>query len=77
MLFMSEPATFWNMAELPLKKRIQDLIFPEGLVYDCEDGFRTATLNKSYLLIKKIALAGDENPTMVAGARFELATPGL
>lgn len=77
MLFMSEPATFWNLAELPLKKRVQDLIFPEGLVYDCEEGFRTAVLNKSYLLMAEIAENNAENTTLVAPSGLEPLTPGL
>ena len=74
---MSEPVSYWNLASLPLKKRIQDLIFPNGLVYDCEDGFRTPVLNDSYLLIKEIALTGDENPNLVAATGFEPVTLGL
>lgn len=77
MLFMAEPETFWKLAELPLKKRIQDLIFPEGLVYDCEDGFRTPVLNKSYLLIQKIPADNAEIPCLVAASGFEPLTPGL
>ena len=65
LLFMSDPAMFWNLANLPLKKRIQDLVFPEGLVYDCKDGFRTPTLNNSYLLIEEIAENESKNPTLV------------
>jgi site-specific DNA recombinase len=77
LLFMSDPAMFWNLANLPIKKRIQDLIFPEGLVYDCMDGFRTPTLSNSYLLIKKIASEDAKNPTLVAASGFEPLTSGL
>ncbi len=77
LLFMSEPASYWNLASLPLKKRMQDLLFPEGLVYDCEEGFRTPVLSNTHLLIKEIALSGDENPTLVAPTRIELVTSGL
>ena len=77
LLFMSEPASYWNLASLSLKKRMQDLLFPEGLVYDCEEGFRTPVLSNTHLLIKEIALSGDENPTLVAPTRIELVTSGL
>ena len=77
LMFMSDPASFWNISGIDLKKRVQDVIFPEGLVYDCETGFRTPVLSESYLLIKEIALAGDENPNVVAPGRLELPTSGL
>lgn len=77
LLFMSDPAMFWNLANLPLKKRIQDLIFPEGLVYDCKDGFRTPTLSNSYLLMEEVAENEGKNPTLVAATGFEPVTSGL
>lgn len=52
MLFMSDPAAFWNIAGLETKKRIQDVLFTEGLVYDFDKGFEPPKLNKSYLLIE-------------------------
>lgn len=77
LMFMSEPASFWNLSGIELKKRVQDAIFPEGLVYDCEQGFITPVLSESYLLIKEIALAGDQNPNVVAPTRIELVTSSL
>ncbi len=77
LLFMSEPASYWNLASLPLKKRMQDLLFPEGLVYDCEEGFRTPVLSNTHLLIKEIALSGDENPSLVAATGIEPVTSSL
>lgn len=77
LMFMSEPASFWNLSGIELKKRVQDAIFPVGLTYDCEKGFRTPILSESYLLIKEIALAGDENPNVVAASGLEPLTPGL
>lgn len=77
LMFMSNPSSFWNISGIELKKRMQDTIFPEGLVYDCEAGFRTPVLSESYLLIKEIALSGDENPNLVAPTRIELVTSGL
>lgn len=77
LLFMSHPGKFWNLASLDVKKRIQDTVFPEGLVYDCDKGFGTAKLANSYLLIQEIALAGDSNSTLVAATGFEPVTLGL
>ncbi len=76
-LFMSDPSLFWNLANLPLKKRVQDLIFPIGLVYDCKDGFRTATLGKSYQLIAEISENEGKNPSVVAARGIEPLTSGL
>ena len=77
LLFMGNPASFWNLAPIEVKRRIQDAIFPEGLVYDCDTGFRTAKLAESYLLIKKIASEEAENPSLVVAAGIEPATLGL
>jgi len=77
LLFMSNPDLFWNQSGLEIKKRIQDSVFPEGLIYDCEEGFGTAKLSDSYLLIQEIALAGDSNPILVAATGFEPVTLGL
>lgn len=77
LLFMSNPASFWNLAPIEVKRRIQDAMFPDGLVYDCDKGFRTAKLAESYLLIKKIASEEAENPILVAASGLEPLTPGL
>ena len=77
MLFMSDPGLFWNIAHSPLKKQIQSIIFPEGLVYDCEEGFRTPVVCKSYLLINKIAQKGDFDSNLVAPTGLEPVTLGL
>jgi len=65
LLFMSDPGKFWNLAPLELKKRIQDTIFPEGLVYDFDKGFGTVKLANSYLLIQKLASEEAKNQTLV------------
>ena len=77
LLFMSNPASFWNLAPIEVKRRIQDAIFPEGLEYDCKAGFGTPKLAESYLLIKKIASEEAENPILVATSGLEPPTPGL
>lgn len=77
LLFMSDPGLFWNQGSIDIKKRVQDVVFPEGLTYDCVDGFRTAKLSESYLLIQEIALSGDSNPNMVAATGIEPVTLSL
>ena len=77
LLFMSNPAQFWNLAPIEVKRRIQDAIFPEGLEYDCETGFGTVKLAESYLLIQKIASEEAKNPILVVATRIELVTSGL
>ena len=76
-LFMNDPSEFWNRAPLQIQKAVQRTLFPHGLAYDFENGFGTIELNESYLLIQKLASEDANNPIVVAGARFELATPGL
>lgn len=77
LLFMSHPGKFWNLAPLDVKKRIQDTVFPEGIEYNFEEGFGTAKLADSYLLIKEIAQKGDSDSILVAPTRIELVTSGL
>lgn len=77
MLFMENPAVFWNLGSIEVKRRVQDLVFPEGLTYDCVDGFRTPVLSNSYLLIRKIASGEAKNPNLVAASGLEPLTPGL
>ena len=77
LLFMSNPASFWNLAPIEVKRRIQDAIFPDGLVYDCDKGFRTAKLAESYLLIQKIPANNAEIPCLVAATGVEPVTSGL
>ena len=77
LMFMSNPGGFWNLVSIEVKKRIQDTVFPEGLVYDCDKGFGTVKLAESYLLTKKIADESAINPSLVVAAGIEPATSGL
>lgn len=77
MLFMYDPAAFWNQAPLQIQKRVQLLIFPEGLSYDFEKGFGTVKVNESYQLIKKIAPNEAMNSIVVAGPGLEPGTSWL
>lgn len=74
MAFMFNPGTYWNQAHIAIKKRIQDSVFPEGLEYDCKEGFGTVKLAESYLLINKIAPKGDSDSNLVTLPGLE---PGL
>ncbi len=76
-MLLTHPDDFWNLGTLEVKKRLQELIFPEGIMYDFSTGVRTAKLNNSYLLMKNIGLSTDKNPSLVAGAGLEPATSWL
>lgn len=77
MLFMEDPSEFWNRAPVQIRKRVQRIIFPNGLEYDFKDGFGTIELSKSYQLINKITPEGDLNPIVVAATGIEPVTLGL
>lgn len=77
LLFISNAALFWNQSDLETRKRVQDLLFPEGLTYDCQTGFGTAKLINSYQLIKKIASEEATDPNVVAATGIEPVTSGL
>ena len=77
LILISNPAKFWNLSNIEIRKRIQNSIFPEGLVYDCKEGFGTPKINESYLLIQKIADESAKNPNLVAATGIEPVTLGL
>ena len=56
---------FWNLGNLEVRKRLQDLMFPEGLYYSFTEGFGTAKMSESHLLIEKVTINGDLNPNLV------------
>lgn len=76
-MFMNSADQLWRIAPIEVRKQIQDLIFPEGVKYHFKDGFGTAILSKSHQLITEIALAGDENPILVALTGIEPMTSSL
>jgi site-specific DNA recombinase len=76
-MLMTHPDDFWNVGSLEVKKRLQELVFPEGITYDFSTGVRTAKLSNSYLLMKNIALLGDKNHNLVAGRGLEPLTSWL
>lgn len=76
-MFILEPALSRDLSGIELKKEGARSNFPEGLVYDCADGFRASVFSESYLLIKKIAPEGAKNPNVVAASGLEPLTSGL
>ena len=57
---------FWNRANPSVKRMIQSLLFPNGVIYDFETGFGTIVKLDSYLLIKKIPHQNGEEVSLVA-----------
>ena len=76
-MLLTHPEDFWNLGSLEVKKRLQELVFPEGISYDLSAGVRTAKLNNSYLLMKNIGLSADKNQILVAGRGLEPLTSWL
>lgn len=77
MLFIAEPAIFWNRATTSVKQLVQLLLFPNGVIYDFETGFGTFKKLQSHLLIQKMADKSAKNTDLVAPTRLELVTSGL
>lgn len=77
MLFITEPAIFWNRASTSVKQLVQLLLFPNGVVYDFETGFGTFKKLQSHLLIQKMADKSAKNPNLVAATGIEPVTLGL
>lgn len=63
-LFVENAGLFWNLVDVEVKKRVQDAIFPEGVVYDFDKGFGTVTLAESYQLMAEISAAEAKNQTL-------------
>lgn len=59
---------FWRSASIVNQIRFQNTIFPEGLTYDFENGFRTAKINDLYQLISHV---GENNDNLVSRAGIE------
>ena len=77
MTFITDPELFWNQAETPVKKLVQQFIAPNGLPYRNGKGFGTIRDIESYLLIQKIPANNAEIPCLVVATRIELVTSGL
>ena len=75
--FIKDPEVFWNRASTPVKKVMQQFLFPNGIPYDFETGYGTIQTVESYLLIKKMADKSAENPNVVVPTRIELVTSSL
>ena len=77
MLFIDEPAEFWNRTNTSVKQMVQLLLFPDGVEYDFETGFGTDVKTESHLLIKKIADKSAKNSDLVAATGIEPVTSSL
>lgn len=77
MEFIADPKLFWNRANLQVKKAVQTLLFPTGIVYDFETGFGTAPKLKTSLLMEEISQKIDKNVSLVAVTGIEPVTSGL
>lgn len=75
-MLLTHADQFWNLGNLEVRKGIQDLIFPEGLSYSFSEGFGTAKLSESHLLIEKVTTNGDLSPSLVTSRGIEPRLPG-
>ena len=74
---------------LETKRAIQNMMFPEGILFDFKnDTYRTTRVNSIFALINSVSTVLGENKNrtepnnfdlscLVAGARLELTTSGL
>ncbi|MGZ6005365.1 MAG: recombinase family protein [Candidatus Saccharimonadales bacterium] len=74
LLFMSDPGLFWNQSDINVKKRVQDVIFPEGVEYDFDTGFGTVKLAESYQLMQELSENNLAFQFLAPGTGFEPAT---
>jgi site-specific DNA recombinase len=68
---MSNLSLVWKAADSNMKRVIQNSVFPEGVTYDFENGFRTPILSDSYLLITKKASEDANNSVVVPRTGLE------
>ncbi len=76
MSFIRTPDIFWNQANTKIRQDIQMLLFPNGIAYDFETGFGTASKIKSYLLMEEILKNYDEKTDLVIPTGVEPVFPG-
>lgn len=63
--FMVNISSYWERSPLSVQRRFQRLVFPEGIIYELGNGFRTPKLGYSYEVVgdlgsKNRDLAGEE-----------------
>ena len=80
---------YWQLGSLDEKRKIQKMVFPEGIVINTKKRrYLTLKVNSLFLAKsqfirtsgganKKLPIKSDEESSLVAGARFELTTFGL
>jgi len=64
---MENAGLFWNLSSIEVKKRVQDVIFPEGLIYDFDKGFGSVKLANSYQLVAEIGHEKSVHLSMAPG----------
>ena len=64
----------WRKANIMDKKRLQELLLPEGISYSFVEGFGTAKIGGLYGVIEQVRA---ENTSVVGAAGFEPATNRL
>lgn len=76
--FMTDIAKLWADAPLDVKQKFQNLIFPEGFIYDIKnDNFISTKISPLYRGITAVEQADfDKNSAMVTPRRVELRLPG-
>ena len=76
--FMGSIQKHWRTAPLELKQAYQELVFPEGFVYDISNKkFITPAISPLYRLDSgKTGAINDKNISMVTSRRIELRLPG-
>ena len=76
--FMGSIHKHWKTAPLELKQAYQELVFPEGFIYDISSKkFITPAISPLYRLdLGKTGATNDKNIPMVIPRRIELRLPG-
>ncbi len=77
MSFITTPDIFWNRANTKIRQDIQKLLFPDGIVYDFENGFGTAKLSPLLSVIANKKDPSDVDESLVVIPRgIEPLLPG-
>ena len=64
----------WQDGDIDTRIRLQEVLFPDGLLYDSEKGVLNPHMSKTFNLLKVLNASESK---LVAGTGFEPATFGL
>ena len=70
-IVLATAANFWEAADLNLKQRFQQLVFPEGLTYEKNGSFGTAPISSIFNLLQELKT---DKSKMATPAGFEPAS---